>query len=131
MKPARAPANDSKAMAAEVRAYLAKQPPNVRKELSKLQAAIREAAPGAEEWFSYGIPGFRLDGKTLVWFAGWKKHTSLYPITQGMRKANAAELAGYETAKGTVRFPLSAPVPVAFVKRLVKARVAEIKAGGR
>jgi len=127
MKSVRPAAKDSKAIAAQVRAYLAAQPAAIRKELLKLQTAIRSAAPGAVEWFSYGVPGFRLDGKPLAWYGGWKAHTSLYPITAGMRKANAAELDDYETSKGTVRFPLGKPLPVAFVKRLVKARVAEIR----
>jgi len=127
VKSVRPAAKDSKAIAAQVRAYLAAQPAAIRKELLKLQTAIRSAAPGAVEWFSYGVPGFRLDGKPLAWYGGWKAHTSLYPITAGMRKANAAELDDYETSKGTVRFPLGKPLPVAFVKRLVKARVAEIR----
>lgn len=127
MKSVRPAAKDSKGIAVQVRAYLAAQPAAVRKELLKLQTAIRSAAPGAVEWFSYGVPGFRLDGKPLAWYGGWKAHTSLYPITAGMRKANDAELDNYETSKGTVRFPLGKPLPVAFVKRLVKARVSEIR----
>jgi uncharacterized protein YdhG (YjbR/CyaY superfamily) len=131
VKSVRPPAKDSQGIAAQVRAYLAAQPAAVRKELLKLQTAIRSAAPGAVEWFSYGVPGFRLDGKPLAWYGGWKAHTSLYPITAGMRKANAAELDDYETSKGTVRFPLGKPLPVAFVKRLVKARVSEIRGAKR
>lgn len=127
VKSVRPAAKHSQAIAAQVRAYFASQPVSVRRELRKLQTAIRSAAPGAVEWFSYGVPGFKLDGKPLAWYGGWKAHTSLYPITAGMRNANAAELDEYETSKGTVRFPLAKPVPVAFVKRLVKARVSEIR----
>ena len=115
MKSVRPAAKDSREIATQVRAYLASQPVAVRKELRKLQAAIRSAAPGAVEWFSYGVPGFRLDGKPLAWYGGWKAHTSLYPITPGMRKANADELDDYETSKGTVRFPLAKPLPVHLV----------------
>jgi uncharacterized protein YdhG (YjbR/CyaY superfamily) len=113
---------------AQVRTYFAAQPAVQRTTLKKLRETIRAAAPGAVETFSYGIPGFRFDGAILVWYAVWKSHTSLYPLTAGMRKANKAELEDYETAKGTVKFPLDEPLPVAFVRRLVKARVAEIQA---
>lgn len=107
--------------------YFAKLAPKTRRELRALRTIIREAAPGAEEHFSYGIPGFRLDGKTLVWYAGWKEHTSLYPITAALRKTNAKALDRYAQSKGTVRFPLDEPLPVTLVRRLVKGRVTEVR----
>src|SRR5436190_4845814 len=76
--------------------YLAAQPGPARKELARVRAAIRRAAPGAEELISYGIAGYKLRGRVLVYFAGWKDHVSLYPAAAGVIAALGKELAPYE-----------------------------------
>ncbi len=113
---------------ARIAAYIAALPPAVRAEVKKLRAAARKAAPGAVEHFSYGIPGLRLDGKALAFYAGWKAHVSIYPIGESIVKAHASSLRGCTFSKGTVRFPLAAPPSAALVAKLVKARIAQVRA---
>jgi uncharacterized protein YdhG (YjbR/CyaY superfamily) len=119
--------NDRVQVAAKRRDYLASLPPAVRVRMKAIRDMVRVIAPDAVEVFSYGIPGFKLDGKPLVWYAAFTHHTSLYPMTASIRKAHAAALKGYKMSTGTVQFSLDKPLPAALVRRLVKARLAELR----
>ena len=106
--------------------YNASQPEAVRDILGRVRSAIREAVPGAEEVISYKMPTYKLHGGPVLYFAGWKRHYSLYPATARVAAAFSEELASYEVSKGTVRFPLSEPVPVKLIGRIAKFRAKEV-----
>ena len=89
--------------AAQVRRYISGQPPAHRSALRKIRATIRATAPRAVEHFSYGIPGFRLNDRPLVWYAAFKRHVSLYPVTASIKRALAGAIEGYQTSTGTIR----------------------------
>jgi len=112
--------------AAQVRAYFASLPPDARSHLKTIRDIIRSAAPRAAESISYGIPTFKIDGERFIYCAAFKHHVSLYPMTAAIRRTFADELKGYKTSTGTIQFPLDRPLPIAFVKRLVRARLAEM-----
>ncbi len=113
-------------MSAEtVEQYLANAPEPARTTLSKIRASIRAAAgPDATEVISYGMPAFRYKG-ALVWYAAFKEHCSFFPGNSSLIEEFAEDLAGYSTAKGTIRFPLDKPLPPALIKKIVRARMAE------
>jgi len=108
--------------------YISAFSPEVRAILQEVRQVVRSAAPGAQEAISYGIPAFKIDGRAFVYYAAWKRHASLYPMTGAIRRAYADELKGYKTSKGTIQFSLSEPIPAGLVRRLVKARAAEVRA---
>jgi uncharacterized protein YdhG (YjbR/CyaY superfamily) len=104
--------------------YLAGVPEPARSALNKIRAAIRSAVPPqATETISYRIPAFSYNG-VLVWFAAFSNHCSLFP-TAAVIEAFKKELKGFSTSKGTVHFPMDKPLPIALIKKLVKARVAQ------
>ncbi len=93
--------------------------------LEKLRAAIRAAAPRAEECISYGLPTFCLDGKPLVAIQATAHHCAFYPLSGTTIEAHKDELKDYDTSKGTIRFQADHPLPAALVRRLVQARIRE------
>jgi uncharacterized protein YdhG (YjbR/CyaY superfamily) len=102
--------------------YIASYPPDVRDILEKIRRTILVAAPGTKETISYGIPTITAGDRYLMYFAGWKHHVSVYPVP----RADAAlrrEMARYEHGKGTLRFPLSKPIPYELIGRVVVAAV--------
>jgi uncharacterized protein YdhG (YjbR/CyaY superfamily) len=103
--------------------YIALFPRDVQKLLGEMRAAIRDAAPGAAEVLSYGIPAFKLNG-LLVWFAAHTKHIGFYPRGSGIEKF-LPELSRYKFAKGSVQFPFDQPLPLDLIRRIVKFRTAE------
>jgi uncharacterized protein YdhG (YjbR/CyaY superfamily) len=104
-------------------AYLATLGGEKRAALQKLRAAIKAAAPKAEECISYRLPAFRLGGRMLVWFGAAANHCSFYPGSSAV-EAHRHELKAYDTSKGTIRFQADHPLPATLVRRLVRARIA-------
>ena len=103
--------------------YIATFPKEIQIILEELRAAIKAAAPGAEEKLSYQMPTFALKGN-LVHFAAWKNHIGFYPTSSGTQ-AFINELSLYEGAKGSVKFPIDKPLPLKLISKIVKFRVAE------
>jgi uncharacterized protein YdhG (YjbR/CyaY superfamily) len=101
--------------------YISRYPKDVQLLLEKMHKTIRKAAPKAEERISYGMPAFYQDG-ILVWFAAFKAHIGFYPKTSAITTFKK-DLSKYEVSKGTIRFPIDKPLPLALVSRIVKFRI--------
>jgi uncharacterized protein YdhG (YjbR/CyaY superfamily) len=121
----------AKAAFTSVDEYVATHPEDVQAILQRVRSAIRKALPGAEEVISYQIPTYKLHGRYVVYFAGWKRHYSLYPATGRLVAALRDDLAPYEVNKGTIRFPLRQPVPVKLIGRIAKFLAKEAAARAR
>ncbi len=107
--------------------YISGFPPEVQVLLNKVREAIRKSAPDAEEAMNYQIPTFRLKGN-LVHFAAFKKHIGFYPAPSGVEHFRK-ELSGFETSKGSVKFPLDKPIPYDLIAEITSFRVREQKSG--
>ena len=104
--------------------YISSFPADIQVILEKVRQAIHKAAPEAAETMSYAIPTFDLNGKHVVFFAGWKHHISLYPLPAGDEAFQQA-IAHYKRAKGSIQFPLNKPIPYDLVEQIVTLLIEE------
>jgi uncharacterized protein YdhG (YjbR/CyaY superfamily) len=111
---------------ANVSAYIAGFPRPVQTILKRVRGIVRKAVPGAEESISYQIPTYKLNGRPVIYFAAFKEHYSVYPSNTRLVAAFRDKLAGYEMSKGTIRFPLSEPVPVKLIEGIAKFRAKQV-----
>ena len=111
----------------KVSQYLESLPLDSQKALGNLREIIKDTAPYAEEGFSYGVPAFIINGRPMVCYAAFKNHCGFYPMSPKILKNFASDLTNFETAKGTIRFTTDKHLPVALVKRIIKARLKELE----
>ena len=109
-----------------VNEYIASKPRDLQVTLKLVRSAIRKAVPAAMEGISYQIPAYKLNEVPLLFFAGWKAHYSLYPAGDALVAKFKDQLARYQISKGTIRLPLSEPVPVKLIERIAKFRAAQL-----
>jgi uncharacterized protein YdhG (YjbR/CyaY superfamily) len=114
-----------------VEAYIAAQPSTAQRALERVRRTIRKALPASEETISYGMPTYKMHGRAVIYFAGWKTHYSLYPIGKHIVAALEDDLARYDVDKSTVRFSLSKPVPVTLIAKIAKLRARDLLRRGR
>jgi uncharacterized protein YdhG (YjbR/CyaY superfamily) len=110
-----------------VDAYLAAAPEDKRGALARLRKTIKAAAPKATESISYGMAGYKHQGKALVYFAYWKDHVALYASGSEFIVTHATELKPYLRSKGTLQFSFDKPLPYGLVTKIVKSRIAKIE----
>ncbi|NVN17293.1 DUF1801 domain-containing protein [Muricauda sp. HICW] len=108
----------------EIDEYISKFPEEVQQQLQQVRAIIKNIAPQAIEKMAYGMPGYKTNGKPLVYFAGYKNHIGFYATPSG-HEAFQNELSKYKQGKGSVQFPLDQPIPFELIEQIVKFRVEE------
>ena len=114
----------SKSTKNEVDKYIASFPKEVQERLQAIRQIILKEVPDAEEKIGYGIPTYKLNGKNLVHFGGFKNHVGFYPTPSGL-SAFEKELSAYQAGKGSAQFPNDKPLPVALITKIVKFRLKE------
>jgi uncharacterized protein YdhG (YjbR/CyaY superfamily) len=107
-----------------VNEYIKSFPKPTKVLLKQVREVIKETAPEAEEFIGYGMPAYKLNKKPLVYFAGYEKHIGFYATPNGHEKF-AKELSKYKQGKGSVQFPINAPMPLTLIKKIVVFRVKE------
>lgn len=114
-----------------VEAYIATFPATTQQVLREMRETVRRALPErATEAVRYNMPTFRLDGHDFIHYAGWKKHVSLYPVTDEVRSA-IEELAAYKSSGVTVQFPLNKPLPTELIRKVIELHLARGGPEGR
>jgi uncharacterized protein YdhG (YjbR/CyaY superfamily) len=114
-----------------VEEYLVDQPRDVRATLEQVRRSVLAVVPNATEKIGYGMPGFYVDGRPLVYYAAFKEHCSLFPASGSVIQRFSDDLKGYGVAKGTIRFPIGEPLPAPLVKKIVKAKLEELRSADR
>lgn len=112
----------------EIAEYLASLTKEARVVIDRLRKMIAASAPGASEDFNYGIPVFVIKEKTIVGYAALKEHFSFYPFSPPLIAKYKKDLVNFDISKGTIRFTADSPLPVSLISKIVKERLAEIKA---
>lgn len=108
-----------------VNEYIATFPKNIQLILEEIRRTIKQIVPDAHEVISYQIPCFKLNGKYIMYFAGYKNHTSIYPAPRGV--VGFEELESYKGGKGTIQFPFDKPLPLDLIKKIVKYKISETR----
>ena len=98
--------------------------------LDRLRAQLRALLPDAVETISYGMPTFKIGDRAIVWYAGWKSHCSMYPLTDSFLLSHADALKGFDRTKGSLHFTPEAPIPEHLVEELVRARLSDLEREG-
>jgi uncharacterized protein YdhG (YjbR/CyaY superfamily) len=106
--------------------YIRAQPEVARGALTRVRGAIHRSVGRAHESISYHMPTYKLNGEVLLYFAGWRQHYSIYPATPFVVAELRNELAEYQVEKGTIRFPLTQPVPITLIAAIAKLRAKEV-----
>ena len=112
--------------AQEIDAYLATVPEPKRSTLEAVRESILAAVPEAEQCISYGMPAFKVQGKTVAGFAAFKNHLSYLPHSGSVFAMLPDDVAPYETSKGALRFAIDKPLPKRLVRKLVMTRMREL-----
>jgi uncharacterized protein YdhG (YjbR/CyaY superfamily) len=110
-----------------VEEYLADQPDGVRQTLEHVRRSVLAVVPKATEKIGYGMPGFYVDGRPLIYYSAFKEHCSLFPASAGVIERLADDLKGYGLSKGTIRFPIGKPPPTTLIRKIVKAKLEELR----